>query len=380
MEIIGPDPTRNQAARFAEANAPWAELPVPDRSVQRPPLHEPLTSELRLHGQSLPEPRPTEPEPRTDRDSPADQFPTDLGSPVSPDAAQPPAKGFSPAALILSCLVIGALAGTGGYMVGRKHSQGAKLDTRADNPAPTPLGATVPLKTWLPPEGKPSPGETEDPTAPVGPASVLRAFLSAPGWAARSAHVLPSEQVHQAMAVQASIHGDGPIKTTEIALLQKGENSHIFLVRTEKIPSGFPVALAKTGDGWLVDWQTFSEFFYDRFKTFAAEPSEDHETFHLLVNRGDPGADKDIATFRLNPPMPGREKVAKVRKDSTAYSALGEVFKQQEKLDPETFEELTRGQGLPLVVVLSSRGNGNGEASLWIDDVVAVGWGPQVGE
>ena len=46
--------------------------------------------------------------------------------------------------------------------------------------------------------------------------------------------------------------------------------------------------------------------------------------------------------------------------------------------DPKvTFKELTRAQGLPLVVVLSSRGNGNGEASLWIDDVVAVGWGPR---
>ncbi len=43
-----------------------------------------------------------------------------------------------------------------------------------------------------------------------------------------------------------------------------------------------------------------------------------------------------------------------------------------------TLTELTRAQGLPLVVVLSSRGNGSGETSLWIDDVVAVGWGPQV--
>ena len=66
--------------------------------------------------------------------------------------------------------------------------------------------------------------------------------------------------------------------------------------------------------------------------------------------------------------------------DIPLVTTLNEVFRQQQELDPKTFRELTAAHGLPLVVVLSSRGNGNGETTLWIDDVVALCWGPRVGE
>lgn len=387
-EIIGPDPSSGQQAQRVEMEAPWAEqmapMPPAPKTQAAEPEPEPLEPEPEpLQAEPEPpeaEPRPAEPEPRPLTDSPLDDPLAQLdqaGSTTAPPAVR---KGISPAALIFSWLLIGALAFAGGFLTGKKYAAGTTpADPPSGNPAATPPGAAVPLKTWLPPNGEPTQPPTGD-AATAGPASVLRAFLSAPGWAARSAHVLNSDNVHQSMAVQASIYGDGPIEATEISLLQKGEHSHVFLVKTAKIPAGFPVALARTGDGWLVDWETFSEFHYDRFKLFAAEPSEDHQTFHLLVNRSSPGADKEIATFRLNPPMPGREKPAKVRKDSTAYATLTEVFKQQQELDPETFRELTKTQGLPLVVVLSSRGNGSGETTLWIDDVVAVGWGPQPAE
>jgi len=367
-------------APWAEQLAPEPTPPEPTPPEPTPPEPEPTPSEPEPTPPE-PEPGPSEPELVQDPESQLDELAPEIDDPTpatSPDATR---RGVSPAVLILSCLLVGALAFAAGFFAGQKQAAGTTPDDpHAGNPTPVPSSPAVPLKTWLPTGGDPAVPPAEDATTTAGPDSVLRAFLSAPGWAARSAHVLSGEKIHQSMAVQASIYGDGPIKTTEFALLQGGEHSHVFLVKTAKIPAGFPVALAKTDDGWLVDWQTFSEFHHDLFKTFAAEPSEDHETFHLLVNRTGPGADKEVAIFRLNPPMPGREKLAKVRKDSTAYTALTEVFKQQEELDPKTFRELTKAQGLPLVVVLSSRGNGNGEASLWIDDVVAVGWGPRVPE
>jgi hypothetical protein len=354
---------------------PWAEQLAPEPSSPEPSAPEPTAPQA-----PVPDPRPAEPEPRSVLETFDDGLPTDFDNPRPEYAPEPPRKGISVTALVLSCLVVGALAAGGGYMIGRKQSEASRVASQGKDQEPAPLRAAVPLKTWLPPRGKKTPDTAAASPTVAGPTSVLKAFLTAPGWAARSAHVIASEQVHQSMAVQASIHGDGPIDTTEISLLQDGENSHVFLVKTEKIPGGFPVALARTGDGWLVDWRTFSEFFYDRFKAFAAEPSGKPETFHLLVNRGEAGADENTATFRLNPPMPGREQLAKVRKDSSAYATLVEVFEQQEELDPDTFRELTAAQGLPLVVVLSSRGNGNGGTSLWIDDVIAVGWGPQIAE
>ena len=95
------------------------------------------------------------------------------------------------------------------------------------------------------------------------------------------------------------------------------------------------------------------------------------------MNRGDTGADKEVAIFRLNPPMPGREQLARVRKGSTALTTLNKVFEEQQELDPEAFDQLVAARGLPLVVVLSNRTTGDGQSSLWIEDVTAVGWGPQ---
>jgi hypothetical protein len=75
--------------------------------------------------------------------------------------------------------------------------------------------------------------------------------------------------------------------------------------------------------------------------------------------------------------MPGREATARIRNGSGAHTALEKVFEDQQQADPDTFRELTAGRGLPLVVVLSNRGNGNGGSSLWIEEVTAIGWGPR---
>jgi hypothetical protein len=205
---------------------------------------------------------------------------------------------------------------------------------------------------------------------------VLKAFLSAPGWAARSAYVLFPDKVREAMAAHAVAHRDGPIKSTGISLLQGGKLSHVYLVRTPAFPDGFPVAVVSTDDGWLVDWETFVEFHDDMFKSFADGFGGQHGAFHLLVNQADPKfAPEGMVLFKLNPPMPGRERIARVPEKSSAYARLNEIFKNQEKFDPETFRQLVASKGLPLVLSVSRKMEGD-KAFLMIEDVLGVGWNP----
>jgi hypothetical protein len=228
----------------------------------------------------------------------------------------------------------------------------------------------------IPPD---EPAETTTyPVASSPQEAALRAFLSAPGWTQRIAHVLQPERVRDAMAEHAARHGDGPVEVTAVDLLESAGATHVFIVRTPRTPEGFPVAVLTTPNGaFQVDWECFIEFHDDAFREFADAGSANRGTFHLLVNPAPPStATQGIAKYRLNPPMPGRERMAFAEEGSTVHSRLQEAFDVHHENRSQTEREILAATGLPLVVTIAKRPDAAGSSKLWIEQVIAIGWTP----
>ncbi len=136
---------------------------------------------------------------------------------------------------------------------------------------------------------------------------------------------------------------DGPTPYQSISLKQSevddatGNTLFIFLVVTAKFPSGIPVAVVETPQGWRVDWQAFVEFRDDRFKKFAEEPADQIGRFQLIVSAPPPARaanteNQHFVSFLLDPPYPGRQQLAFVKRDSEACTifqsatANGQIF------------------------------------------------------
>ncbi len=286
---------------------------------------------------------------------------------------------------MLALLLAAAAGFGGGWLTGRGGcGPGRWWRGRAAEPGLTAGAATADQPAPAAPAGLPAPGaEPADPADRAAAAAkaaeaVLREFLAAPGWAARSVHVLHREQLREAMARHAAAHGDGPLAATGIALLRShADGIHFFQVRTARIPDGFPVTVAETPDGCLVDWETFVEFHDDLFKAFADGPVGATGVFHLLVNRDDAaGDDPAFACFRLSPPAPGRARPARVRRASPTWRRLDRIFEDQRNFDRRNFEQLVAANGLPLVLAVARRETPARVPCLEIEDVIAVGWNP----
>jgi hypothetical protein len=219
---------------------------------------------------------------------------------------------------------------------------------------------------------------TTDTVAASPQEAALRAFLSAPAWTQRIAHVLHPERVRDAMAAHAARHGDGPVEVTAIDLLENAGATQVFIVRTPRTPEGFPVAVLTTPNGaFQVDWQSFIEFHDDAFREFADAGSPDRGTFHLLVNPAPQSTmTHGVAKYRLNPPMPGRERMAFAEEGSTVHSRLQEAFNVHHENRSQAEREILAATGLPLVVTIAKRPDAAGSSKLWIEQVIAIGWTP----
>jgi hypothetical protein len=181
-------------------------------------------------------------------------------------------------------------------------------------------------------------GETqpEPAKASAAAASALKAFLDAPDWTTRSAHVLFPEKTAAAMEAYSRQAPDGPTSYQAITVQNSytdkktGYTLFIFQVTTETHPTGIPVAVAETHTGWQVDWHSFVEFRDDRFKAFADGPAGQTGRFHLIVSAPPPQRtaktdNEHFASFLLDPPLPGRQRIAYVKKSSEAYAQLSQA-------------------------------------------------------
>lgn len=425
-EIIGPNPALGLPARLPEITpAPASTFdPFPDKLIpvapRQQPSPEPIpptdpftgpsqTSQLPPAPQPAPPVSPPSPEPVTvlkpvsepvppkdeKKGKPFEDFapptaqkaPLNL-PPVATASSTPQGGGSRALVIVLSCLLCATLAFVAGFSTGRRIPDQANpihWPKQAEPPVAQTEPIPIPVRTWIPdgPADVPTDVATDiSPSAPgetpsVGPEATLKAFLNADSWAARSAYVMFPESIRERMEAHSQISDDGPIETTDVSLFEITEQAHIFTVATPKIPEGFPVAVSRDGNSWLVDWETFIEFHGDRFNRFATGKEGDHGVFHLLVKpANDDGNDALFNRYLLNPPMPGREQSAYIKKGTVALARLEGVFERQAGQNEEIFNKLIEGQGPPMVLALTYKVNSEGRSYLLIEDVIAIGWGP----
>lgn len=409
IEIIGPNPALGLAASLpevvpppAQAFDPFPEKPAPAATPQEPaPELIPPTDPFA----GSPEPPVAAPNPTAEpapqavakliEDSPPSLEPAaekeekpfeDFTPPTSeeerpttsdtPAPTPPQEKSSRAVVLILSCLLCGVLAFVAGFTAGRKlPDPGSPIYStkQADPPAAPPEPIPVPVRTWIPDVTTDESGEPRS----AGPEATLNAFLNADGWAARSAYVMFPESIRERMEAHSKKSDDGPIETIDVSLFEITEQAHIFTISTSKVPEGFPVAVSRDGNSWLVDWETFVEFHDDRFNRFANGKEGEHGIFHLLAKPAkSEGKDALFERFLLNHPMPGREQSAYIKKGTVALARIQRIFDSQAGQSLEDFDKLLENQGPPLVLALSYKVNSEGQSYLQIEDVIAIGWGP----
>ena len=353
----------------------WQEIVSPDPERGLP---------ARLPG--LPPGPPAEPFPApavaASEDTPAadSPAPTTRVAATSPPAPAPRRRGWALPTLLSALLFSGV-----GYFLGKGQREAAPI-----LPSPAPKIPPTPRNPPLPAPA-PTPAPATDPAAPTPPPApapdaieapdtegALRDFLEAPDWQSRGRSVLSPDRVLAAMEKHADAHGDGPIATTSVTLLEVSGANHIFKVCTPTIPAGFPVAVTLTDEGPMIDWESFIGFHDDHFRKFLEGAEGATGTFDLLV-RPEPQTAEDASAhflrYRLSVPMPDREVIAWIRKDSDVLAKLRAIFGGSGGLDPGTITRLGE-TGVPLTLKLAKRRTNDDRTFIEIEGFVALGWAP----
>ena len=357
QEIIGPDPDLGQPARRAGA----AAVPPPGEDFSPVPAAPPAEDPFPFSSSSAPAPEPEKPEKPKELEVPLREQP-ELAPPV---ATTPPSTPDSARLVrlvfILSCAVAALIGLMAGFLIGSRQPPPPPVErglpakavappapdpvivdedppeppAEAPKPEPEPEKPAEPESQAAP---RPEPAPPEPPAAePSVPApetaaeAALKAFLAAPDRQSRAAFVLHPDRIREKMERYHDDSPDGP--TPFLSLRPNAANQDpesgilVYHVTTEAMPSGFPVSLVTTPDGWKVDWETFVEFRDDHFEQFASGAGTDTGSFHLIVRNshyfGDPfpGSDK-LSAFRLDPPMPERNHYGFVPTGSDLHKRL----------------------------------------------------------
>lgn len=309
----------------------------------------------------------------------AEEIETNPQPAAPPQTTEPPspARGPHPVTLLSIVLIASTLSLIAGYFIGsRTQAPLSPPPLAITPPAPQiPDKSPAPEPTATPPtEPAPAPAPVEEPQAPEPPPApvrasaaaeaALKAFLDAPDWSTRAAHTLAAEKYRAAMEDYSHKVPDGPTPCRSISIQNSytdrktGNTLFIFQVVTDSHPQGFPVAVVETSSGWLVDWQAFIEFRDDLFLSFADGPPGQTGRFHLIVttppaSENPKPENEHFTSFLLDPPMPGRQRLAYARKtapihatltaataNATAFTPVLEVAKKQAP-DGKTYLEIT---------------------------------------
>ncbi len=361
QEIVSPDPARGLPARLPAV--PPLAIEIPDAAEPPAPASPPV-----------PEPLPeAEPEPAPPS---APEAPPALPAPT----VAPRSRGIS---WLISSLLSSAVFAAVGFQLGKRQRPPEIVNAPAVAAIPgTPNPEPPPVVPTTPPEPEPAPVPVE-PTPPPDPArltaeATLRAFLEAPDWKTRGDRVLDPAVILPALEKYAAQAGDGPFATTSVGFLEKTGDTHLFKVCTPAIPEGFPVAVTETTEGPMIDWESFIGFHDDHFRKFLEGPSGKSGIFDLLAKPEPDAADTAAAHFvryRLRVPMPGRETVAWIPKESVALARLRAIFDGSGGFDRATVDRLAE-TGVPLVLALEKKTTNDGRDFIEIKDFVAIGWGP----
>jgi hypothetical protein len=290
---------------------------------------------------------------------------------------------------LLFSAVFSAIFAAVGFQLGKSHRPPLPVDPPAIPTAPI-SAEPAPEPLPLPPPDPVTPPEPEEPPAPVEPAptpdparptaeAALRAFLEAPDWKTRGEQVLDPDVILPALEKYAAQTGDGPFATTSVRFHQKTGHTHLFKVCTPAIPEGFPVAVIETTEGPMIDWESFIGFHDDQFQHFIKGPSGRSGIFYLQIKPEPDAKDEPAAHFvryRLRAPMPGRESVAWIPKESVALARLRALFDGSGGLDKPTVDMLLAEDGVPVKLALEKKKSNDGREFIEIKDYVAFGWSP----
>ncbi len=302
--------------------------------------------------------------------------PMDSPPPVAPPIS-PPAPSSHRAVLVLSILLTSTVSLVAGYILG------ARANWIVSN-TPSPLMLPPKMET-APPVSPPvqtvliKPQPVETPPAPTKASaaaqSALKAFLDAPDWTTRSAYVLHPEKARESMEAYSRKVPDGATPFKSIAIQnsytdkRSGNTLFIFGVITEQHPTGIPVAVAETVTGWQVDWQAFIEFRDDHFKVFAEGPANQTGRFHLIVSAAPTApasaVNEHFSSFLLDPPYPGRQQAAFVKKTSDILASLEAATANGGKFTP--------------VLEVKKHSTTDGKSYLEIVRIIDIDWLPEDG-
>lgn len=368
QEIVSPDPARGLAARLPTAPPLAIESPAP----ADPPAPA---------GPGAPEP-PPEPAPAPPAEAAPSPAPEALPDPPAPALART-SRGSG---WLIPSLLFSAIFAAVGFHLG-KSQRPAEITAppvppvaaipEVPKPEPPVVPETPPAPETPPVPVPDVPATPPDPARPTAEAT-LRAFLEAPDWKTRGQRVLDPDVILPALEKYAAQAGDGPFATTSVRFLERTGDKHLFSVSTPSIPEGFPVAVIETTEGPMIDWESFIGFHDDQFHHFVKGPSGRSGIFDLLVKPEPEAADEAAAHFvryRLSVPMPGRETVAWIPKESVALARLRAVFDGSGGFDKATVDRLAE-TGIPLVLALEKKKSNDGREYIEIKDFVAIGWAP----
>lgn len=385
QEIIAPDPYRGIGAHLP----PPPPQPAPVETFRpfsdSPPLVSPESREAVVEiVEEKPQTSPSpEPEPEVEIVQPG--FP--------PAASDPPPRHTSTGNIpwvvfVLSLLLTAVVCLVTGYFVGLRsnwlvaNTPFPKLEipqTIAEPPTKTVLvkppasePPTPPPATDATPPLPETPPAPENIKASAMAETALKAFLDAPDWTTRSAYVLLPEKMRAAMQAYSQETNDGPTHFESISVensytdKDSGSTLFIFKVTTKQHPQGFPVAVAETSSGWQVDWESFIEFRDDLFKAFVEGPAGKTGRFHLIVStppqaRAANTENEHFSSFLLDPPLPGRQRMAYVKKTSETHGRL---------------KQMTAGGIFTPVLEVAKRTTPDGKSYLEITRIIAEDWLP----
>ena len=388
-DIIAPDPYRGIGAHLPPPPTQAAPIEAFRPFSDSPPL-SPCIPDIESKPVSLKKepdittfPAPTAPE-------------TGIGETVPPPRPPEPLSVAEsrtpPTVFVLSLLLTAVVCLATGYMVGIRSdwlvakTPFPKLEVTAEpveaptktvlvkppvsEPEPAPVVPPVPEpETETPPTPEP---QTEPVKASAMAESALKAFLDAPDWTTRSAYVLLPEKVRAAMEAYSRTAADGPTSYKSVSVensytdRKTGNTLFIFKVITNQHPDGFPAAVSETSSGWLVDWESFTEFRDDQFKAFAEGPADRTGRFHLIVSSPPPARaanteNEHFSSFLLDPPIPGRQRMAYVRKTAEIHARL---------------RDMTASGIFTPVLEVAKRKTPDGKTYLEITAIIAEDWLP----
>ena len=234
----------------------------------------------------------------------------------------------------------------------------------------------IPLQNLIPPPTDPPVSIIPSPESITDAQATLEAFLACESWSTRNAFVLYPNEVLPQMAACDEKYGSGPIIAESIELEQDLSNQKVFWVKTPNNEGRFSTILIQDKGRWLVDWDGFSDFYYNRLDSFAEGKEGPMSGLFRVFLKAAPGETAPLSPARclVNAPQSSQSYQVNNTSDSPARKKLADIFQAHLQADPKAFKAIMAADGIPLIVELTRNGADN--PTIRLQRIIATGWAP----